>query len=194
MIFAGRLAFCVMAVLLAMPAPARELESKITEEDKLPRIHPEYPVPDEPNQLFYIERSSNSNTVIYTANLDAQGKLDKDNPVVAYWRWYNVDGHKKTLNFAERMLAYGIKSVKHDGPGGSYSFKIAALPERTLYVGLDGSGKPEVFGKLGGRWGRLAYVYLLVDDRGVLPDVPELDFFGYDKTTGKPVHEHIVKH
>ena len=64
----------------------------------------------------------------------------QDKPVIAYWRWYNRGGYVKELNFAERMLAYGITSVKHDGPNGAFSFKIAALPERTLYVGLDGKG------------------------------------------------------
>lgn len=186
-------ALAMTAFVMAVPAAA-EMKSEITELDKVPRIHPEYPVPSEPNQVFYIERSSNSNTVIYAANLDKDGKLDKNEPIVAFWRWYNVDGHKKSLNFAERMMAYGIKSVKHDGPNGSYSFKIAAMPERTLYIGLDTKGTPEVFGKIGIHWAKLAYVYLEVVDKGLLPDVPSLDLFGTDRETGKALHEHIVRH
>jgi hypothetical protein len=162
----------------------------VTELDSVPRVKPHYPIPSEPNQVFYIERSSNSNTVIYCANLK-DGKLDTSEPIVGYWRWYNVDGHIKQLNFAERMMAYGIKSVKHDGPNGSYSFKIAAMPERTLYIGLDAKGQPEVFGKVGDHWVKLAYVYLEVDDHGLMPDVPELDFFGLERTTGKAIREHI---
>ena len=92
------------------------------------------------------------------------------------------------------MMAYGIKSVKHDGPNGSYSFKVAAMPERTLYIGLDTKGAPEVFGKIGNRWAKLAYVYLEVVDKGLLPDVPTLDLFGTDRETGKALHEHIVRH
>lgn len=182
-----------MALSLS-PTYGGDVKSHITEMDQLLRVHPEYPVPNEPNMLFYIERSSNSNTVIYCANLDAQGKLDKDKPVIAYWRWYNVDGHHKELNFAERMLAYGIKSVKHDGPNGAYSFKVAAFPERTIYVGLDSKGRPEAFGKVGDHWVKLVYVYLEVDDHGVMPDVPALDFFGYDRETGKALREHIIRH
>ena len=181
-------------VALAMPAEARKLTSTVTEPEVLPRMHPEYPVPEEPNQIFYIERSSNSNTVVYAAKLDANGKLDRREPVVAYWRWYNVDGHVKQLNFAERMLAYGIKSVRASGREGVYSFKIAALPERTIYVELNDKGKPEAYGKTGDRWVRLVYVYLEVDDSGILPDVTGLDFFGYDRQTGKPVHEHVTPH
>ena len=175
----------------ALPAVAKDGTSQVTELDAIPRVKPHYPIPSEPNQVFYIERSSNANTVIYCAKLGKDGKLDTSEPIVGYWRWYNVDGHIKPLNFAERMLAYGIKSIKHDGPNGSYSFKIAAMPERTLYIGLDAKGQPEVFSKVGARWVKLAYVYLEVDDHGIMPDVPELDFFGLDRTTGKAIHEHI---
>lgn len=190
--YCGRLAaFVLAAAITALPAAAGGMKSTITEMDQVPRIKPNYPIPTEPRQVFYVERSSNSNTVVYCANLDKDGKLDKSEPIVAYWRWYNVDGHKKGLNFAERMLAYGIKSVKHDGPNGAFSFKIAAMPERTLYIGLDARGEPEVFGKLAEHWVKLDYVYLLVDDHGLMPDVPELDLFGIDRTTGKAVHEHI---
>lgn len=187
-------ALTLVLSLSALPAWAVSMKSEITELDKMPRIHPEYPVPSEPNQVFYIERSSNSNTVVYCANLDKDGKLNKNEPVIAYWRWYNVDGHTKPLNFAERMMAYGIKAMKQDGPNGSFSFKIAAMPERTLYIGLDAKGQPEVFGKIGNRWAKLSYIYLEVVDKGLLPDVPSLDFFGTDRETGKVLHEHILRH
>lgn len=184
--------WAAIALLLAvaLPAGAKEMKSTVTEMDAIPRVKPHYPVPSEPDQVFYIERSSNSSTVIYCAKMK-DGKLDPSEPVTAYWRWYRVDGHIKPLNFAERMFAYGIKSVKHNGPNGAYSFKIAAMPERTLYIGLDAQGKPEVFGKIGERWVKLVYIYLEVDDHGLMPDVPELDLFGIDRATGKAVREHI---
>jgi hypothetical protein len=179
-----------LVLAVALPAGAKEMKSTVTEMDAIPRVKPQYPIPSEPEQVFYIERSSNSSAVVYCAKMK-DGKLDPSEPVTAFWRWYRVDGHIKPLNFAERMMAYGIKSVKHDGPNGAYSFKIAAMPERTLYIGLDAQGKPEVFGKLGERWVKLVYIYLEVDDHGLLPDVPELDLFGIDRATGKAVREHI---
>lgn len=181
----------VLLGLAVLPAAAREMTSTITEPASIPRVRPHYPVPAEPGQVFYVERSSNSNTVVYCAHLDRNGRLDESEPIVGYWRWYNVDGHVKPLNFAERMLAYGIKSVRHDGPGGAYSFHIAAMPERTLYIGLNAQGKPEVFGRIGNRWVTLVYIFLEVDDSGLMPDVPALDIFGIDRATGRPMHEHI---
>jgi Domain of unknown function (DUF4833) len=173
-------------------ADGRELTSQVTELAQIPRVRPEFPVPNEPHMLFYIERSSNSNTVIYAAHLDADGQIDRDTPVNAYWRWYNVDGHKKPLNFIERMMAYGVKSVAHKG--SSASFDVAALPDRRISVDLDGSGHPEALMQIDGRTVKLVYVYLQVDDHGLMPDVTAMDIFGIDKATGKAVREHVVPH
>jgi hypothetical protein len=190
----GVAALAGLMLTLSVDAYGREATSQLTELERIVRLRPEFPVPAEPNMLFYIERSVNSNTVIYAANVDSRGRIDPDAPVKAYWRWYNVDGHLKSLNFAERMLAYGVKSVTHGGPHGAISFKVAAVPERTIFVDLDGQGRPEASMQLGGRWAKLVYIYLQVDDSGFLPKVPALDIFGFDKLTGKPLREHIVTH
>jgi hypothetical protein len=187
--------FAVALVLVSVgQAYGRQLQSEITTMDAIPNVHPEYQVPSEPNQLFYIQRSSNSNTVVYAARLDSHGRIDPENPVDAYWRWYNVDGHKKPLNFIEKMMAYGVKSVAHDGPNGSYTFKVAALPERKLTLDEDRHGHPEALMQIGGRAVKLVYVYLQVDNSGLMPSVTALDIFGVDKLTGKAVREHVIPH
>ena len=56
--------------------------------------------------LFVIERSVNSNVVHYDARLK-DGKLDPQQPVVAYWVM-GEDGHHQELNFLERLKAYGF--------------------------------------------------------------------------------------
>ena len=94
-----------LLLLAATPAAARTLTSQVSEVDSIPRIRAQYPVPAEPGQLFYIERSSNSNTVVYALDRDDKGAVNGRAPVTAFWRWYNVDGAKKGLNFAERMMA-----------------------------------------------------------------------------------------
>ena len=185
---------CVAALLAGGGIEARSLTSQISQPETMPRIRPEYPIPNEPNMLFYIERSSNSNTVVYAAHLDANGHIDRNSPIDVFWRWYNVDGHKKPLIFIEKMMAYGVKSVSRPAADGSLTFEVAALPERKIQLRMDGANHPEAIMQIGGRPVKLVYVFLHVDDHGLLPDVPELDIFGTDLATGKPVHEHVVKH
>jgi hypothetical protein len=188
------LGFCLLLVLPGLDgeAGARQLASQVTELDAVPRLRPEYPVPDEPDMLFYIERSSNSNTVVYAARRGANGALDTGTPVEAFWRWFNVDGQKKPLNFIERMMAYGVHSNRA-AAGQPVTFEITALPERSLTLDLDDNKHPEALIQIGGHTARLVYVYLNVIEGGLMPKVPSLDIFGVDKSSGKALHEHIVQ-
>ena len=183
--------FCLVPVISS--AAARTLSSQVEVFDKLPTARPEFPVPNEPNQLFYIQRSVNDNTVIYAANLDRRGHLDRDTPINVYWRWYNVDGHKKALNFLERMMAYGVSTVSTRSSSGGVGVRLAALPERKLTIDQDDTGKPEAILQIGNHLAHLVYVYLQVDDHGFMPSVKAIDVFGIDKLTGKALREHIVQ-
>ena len=173
-------------------AGGRELTSQVTELDRIPSLRAEFPVPNDPNMLFYIQRSVNANTVVYAARVDAQGRLDPDEPVEVYWRWYNIDGQRKSINFIERVMAYGVNSVARGPSGGTVTFKVAALPERELLLEQDDHGHAEAVTRFGDRAARLVYVYLEVNDSGLLPNVTALDLFGIDKLTGKPLREHVI--
>jgi hypothetical protein len=188
---------CAAAGILVLPwaisnAEARVLTSQVTQLDQIPVMRPEYPVPKDPNMLYYIQRSVNSNTVVYAAHVDARGHIDSRAPVDAYWRWYNVDGHRKPLNLIERIMAYGVQSVANNGSVGTFAFKVAGFPERELLLDQDSYGHPEAVAQLGGRRARLIYVYLQVDNRGLLPSVTAMDLFGIDKNTGKALREHVI--
>lgn len=187
----------VAIALLAMAtvaAEGRELTSEVTELDHLPVMRAEFPVPSEPNMLFYIQRSVNANTVVYAARVDSVGHIDPDSPVEAYWRWYNVDGARKPLNFFERTLAYGVTSVARGASGKTVSFRVAALPEREIVLQQDSNGTPEALMKFGDHVARLVYVYLKVDDSGLIPQVTALDLCGIEVTSGRALHEHVIPH
>lgn len=173
-------------------AQAREFTSTVTQGDHIEKMRPEFKTPDEPNQLFFVQRSPNANTVVYAAKLDAHGEINRGDPVDAFWRKFNIDGAKTGLNFIERAMAYGVK-VDRAQPGKPITFTIAALPERTLTLALDAQHKPEALMQMGDRTVKLAYVYLHVVEGGLLPQVPELDVLGTDTATGKAVHEHLVQ-
>jgi len=189
--------FALLAVLMTLPAvtlraQARDFSSSVTESAEIQQLRPEFKVPDEPNQLFYVQRSPNANTVIYAAKLDAQGNFDSRGPVEAFWRKFNIDGSKQPLNFMERMMAYGVK-VNARKAGEPITFTIASLPQRKLTLGWDAQHHPQATMTIGSRVVKLAYVYLHVVEGGLMPGVPELDIFGTDLANGKAVHEHLTE-
>ena len=72
-----------------------------------------FPVPSGvTNQLFYLQRDPNTNTVIYQLNVDRAGKLDEDEPVNVFWIRYDEHGERKDLNFIQRKFAYGLTAEK----------------------------------------------------------------------------------
>jgi len=180
------------ATPVTTPSWARDFTSEIKESAAIPRIRLEFKTPDEPNQLFYVQRSPNSNTVIYAANLDAQGNLNASAPVEVFWRKFNIDGSKQPLNFMERMMAYGVKMGARK-PGQPITFTIAALPQRRLTLSLDAQRHPQATMQMDGRTVKLVYVYLQVVEGGLLPSVPSLDIFGIDVSSGKALHEHLIQ-
>ena len=184
-----KLALALIALLASPPAQARDFSSSVSESNEIVHIRPEFKVPDEPGQLFYVQRSPNANTVVYAAKLDAKGDFDTRTPVEAFWRKFNIDGGKKSLNFIERMMAYGVR-VKAGKP---VTFTIAALPERRLTLGWDAQHRPQVTMQIGSRTVKLAYVYLQVEEGGLTPDVPSLDIVGTDIASGKAIREHLIQ-
>ena len=182
----------LLVVLAALPAAARDFTSSVSESADTPRLRPEFKTPDEPDQLFYVQRSPNANTVIYAARLNAQGNFDSGTPVEAFWRKFNIDGSKQPLNFIERMMAYGVK-VNARGAREPLTFTIAALPERPLTLGFDAQHHPQATMPIGGHVVKVSYVYLQVVEGGLLPSVPSLDILGTDIASGKAIHEHLIQ-
>jgi hypothetical protein len=178
--------------IVTLPVNARDFSSSISESNEIARLRPEFKVPDEPNQLFYVQRSPNANTVVYAAKLDAKGNFDSRNPVDAFWRKFNIDGGKKNLNFIERMMAYGVR-VATNKAGQPVTFTIAALPQRKLTLGWDEHHRPQATLAIGNRTVKLAYVYLQVEEGGLMPDVPSLDIVGTDTASGKAIREHLIQ-
>ena len=182
----------LLVLLSTLPAGARDFTSSVSEGTEIVQVRPEFRVPDEPNQLFYIQRSPNSNTVVYAARLDARGEFDSKAPVEAFWRKFNIDGSKQPLTFMERLMAYGVR-VDTIRPNRPITFNVVALPDRKLMLTMDAQHHPEALLQIDGHTVKLAYVYLRVVEGGLLPKVPSLDIFGTDIVNGKWVHEHLIQ-
>eukprot|EP00511_Aplanochytrium_stocchinoi_P005373 CAMPEP_0204838490 /NCGR_PEP_ID=MMETSP1346-20131115/31170_1 /ASSEMBLY_ACC=CAM_ASM_000771 /TAXON_ID=215587 /ORGANISM="Aplanochytrium stocchinoi, Strain GSBS06" /LENGTH=144 /DNA_ID=CAMNT_0051974607 /DNA_START=234 /DNA_END=665 /DNA_ORIENTATION=- len=84
--------------------------------------------------LFYIEKSQNTNCVVYEANV-VDGKLDQVEPLKVYWILYARDPIiEEGLNMIERTTAYGKTLKSIDGKPGHFKVTLAAL--KTLHIDL----------------------------------------------------------
>ncbi|MDJ0824362.1 MAG: DUF4833 domain-containing protein [Rhodobacter sp.] len=180
----GALALCI-----AKPAQAARLTSvKVTEAARLPLIRPDWPVPKEPNQLFFIQRSTNPNTVVYTARFNGSGVLHPDRPAQVYWRRYNTTGERMALRAFERRFAFGMRVRPLDQPG-EWIVNAVAAPMFPMRLRQAGPFKAEVRTRIGGRLVRPVYGFVSVDESGLLPRVTAFSFHGIDPETGRALSE-----
>ena len=89
---------------------------------KRPVNYPKPPVTAE--RLFYVQRSQNTNTIVYDVNIDKNGKPNADEPVKVYWIRYADKGQQADLSYIQRKFAYGVNS-KFSDPFKSLSWLLS---------------------------------------------------------------------
>lgn len=124
-----------LMVLLLLTAASMQIVAgqapAATEADK--RLMDSFPVPPRtPNHLFYLQRTSNRNTIVYDLNI-VNGEPDKDDPVHAYWIRYSEKGQKEELSYIQRTFAYGIKAAELSNKSG-YSLHFVSYKKYQLFL------------------------------------------------------------
>ncbi|OWZ16835.1 hypothetical protein PHMEG_0009319 [Phytophthora megakarya] len=146
---------------------------------------------EEPNVAFIIQRSNNSNTVVYAGVKSSDGKsLDKTTPIKVYWIMYEKEGNpREDLNMIERNTAYGVTSMPSDVPG-EHLTAIASLRDRDCILRLDKHGNVLALTTINGKKGMiLRRVFVQMTTSWGIPTVDYVDIFGVDPKTLESVYE-----
>jgi len=107
------------------------------------------------NQLFYLQRDPNLNTLIYELNIDKSGNIDEDQPVLAYWIRYGENQAKKELSYIQKKFAYGIDSKKT----GKDQFELRFVSHKKLPLYLTKSTEDKKY-----------HVYVTINNKKLLLD------------------------
>lgn len=153
---------------------------------------PAFPVPvGIANQLFYLQRDPNPNTVIYQLNVDAAGRLVEGEPVRAFWIRYTEKGERKDLNFIQRKFAYGLTAQKIAPE--KYELKFAAYNKLRFFLMRSGPDKAfHVFTTIANRQIVLTRVFLRIEGGTFwVPNVRYIEFKGWNAASHEPVVERV---
>lgn len=145
--------------------------------------------PDAVNRLFYLQRSNNSNAVIYDANLLKNNTINAENPVHTYWIRYGEGGVVKELSSVQRTLAYGLHFSDKKNKIESYEGHFLAYRKRKFVIEMDKNKKPIALFPINGKLQILLHAYVKVDEDGMFPKIPYIELFGKDLKTGADVYE-----
>jgi hypothetical protein len=138
--------------------------------------------------LFVIERSVNGNTVHYDAKLK-DGKLDPQQPVVAYWI-LSENGKRQELNLLERLKAYGF-TIKPDKDPEAFRMTLVADKKKEIRVFRMGAAvRAEAM--IGACEAYLQKIFV-VSKKSFMINLPEyVDMVGNDMSTGAECHERVT--
>jgi phosphatidylglycerophosphate synthase len=151
-----------------------------------------FPVPGgNPNQLFYLQRTSNINTIVCELNMNSKGKPDEESPVHVFWIRYNEGGMHKELNYIQRVFAYGIKSQAEGN--GIYKLHFVSYKKNTFtLMPSPKDNKYHVYATINQRQAQLNRIFIKIDGGTFWsPNVIYMEMKGTDVATGKDVVERI---
>ncbi|KFF02887.1 DUF4833 domain-containing protein [Flavobacterium reichenbachii] len=144
------------------------------------------------NMLFYIQRDPNINTAIYAINYQENGKIDKSNPIKAYWMRYAEKGEKKDFSYIQRKFAYGIESKTLDNEEFELQFVSYKKLPFTLKK-LDSDQKYHVFVNLNQKKIQVEKIFVRIEGGSFwLPNVKYAEVTGIETSSNKIITERML--
>ena len=144
------------------------------------------------NMLFYIQRDPNINTAIYAINYQENGKIDKSNPIKAYWIRYAEKGVKKDFTYIQRKFAYGIESK----PINNEDFELQFVSYKKLPLTLkktDSDQKYHVFVNVNQKKIQVEKIFVRIEGGSFwLPNVKYAEVTGIDTASNKTITERML--
>jgi hypothetical protein len=150
---------------------------------------PIYPAPPvSASRLFYLQRTPNSNTIVYDINIDKSGKPDTDEPVKAYWIRFAEKGQVQDLNYIQRKFAYGLTSKALNN--GNYDIRFVSYKKFPLTLMKAADGKYHIFAFISQKQVILNRIFVKIEGGSFwLPNVLYVEVNGTDPNTGKEMVE-----
>ncbi|MFH6950023.1 DUF4833 domain-containing protein [Flavobacterium sp. FlaQc-51] len=145
------------------------------------------------NMLFYIQRDPNINTAIYAINYQENGKIDKSNPIKAYWIRYAEKGEKKDFNYMQRKFAYGIesKTLKNDEEFELQFVSYKKLPFTLKKI--DSDQKYHVFVSVNQKKIQVEKIFVRIEGGSFwLPNVKYAEVTGIETSSNKSITERML--
>ena len=138
-------------------------------------------------QLFYLQRTSNTNTIVYELNYK-NGVLNESNPVHVFWIRYTEKGQKAELSWIQRTFAYGVR-IKRQADS-SYRVRLVSYAGYSMYLRKGPDGKHRLYAPINGHMMILNRVFVKITGGSMWsPDIEYFELSGTDPATGKPVSE-----
>lgn len=144
-----------------------------------------------PNQLFYLQRDPNTNTIICELNVDKDGEVIANEPIKVYWLRYGEKGEKEDLSYIQRKFAYGIQTRAIGAD--QYELKFVSHKKLPMYLVKSADDKKyHVYVTVNNKKIQLDRIFLRIEGGSFwLPNVKYVELKGINTTNKTPTIERI---
>nr|WP_294790840.1 DUF4833 domain-containing protein [uncultured Mucilaginibacter sp.] len=177
----------LLSVFYIMPDNPAILQDKKTKKEKVLLNEVKFPTPpDNPNNLFYVQRDPNTNTIMYDLNVDKNGKLDTESPMHVYWIKYAEKGQKEELNYIQRKFAYGTTSKKTGDE--QFDVRFVSYKKLPLLLKKAEDNKYHIFVTADQKQIMLNRIFVKVEGGSFwLPNIVYVELKGTEQLNGKEI-------
>lgn len=154
-----------------------------------------YPKPEGvENLLFYIQRTINSNTIVYSLNQDEDGNLNEKEPIKVFWKKYAQGGKIDPLTYIQRNYSYGVEAKLFDAEKKSYYFEFVSYHKKRFYLmKSDTDNKYHVYGYVNNKLSVLQNILIRIEGGSFwVPNIKNVEVKAYDPSTKSEIVE-IIK-
>jgi hypothetical protein len=154
-----------------------------------------YPVPPANDRsLFYIQRTKNTNAIVYEANMLPDGRIDTTDPVKIYWIRYSSDSTTAGLTSIQRTYAYGVNATELSQQKNSFVIKFNAYKKRNIFLMPAGNEKRyAAFTSINGKMAELKKIFISTSGGTFwFPKIEYVELSGRDPSGHQAVVERFV--
>ena len=151
-----------------------------------------YPVPPaNNNMLFYLQRTHNTNTIVYSLKYNSDSTVNEKEPVNVYWIRYADGGGIAPLSSVQKSFAYGVSSQCFDKEKKWFRVNLVAYEKVDIFIMNTSHDKEyHAFTKINGKLAQLTRVFFKTDGGTFWkPNVVYVELTGKDIITGNVVLE-----
>jgi len=158
-----------------------------------PSENHKYPVPKcTETLLFYVQRTHNSNTIIYELNFQPDGMVNKKEPLHPIWIRYEEGGAREELSFIQnRVYGLDFRLLEKD----TYVIHFRAYKKREIYLIRSAtSNLYKVMININGKMAELTNLFIcsVTNALGIPSTIRYIDINGIDPASGTIVSERVI--
>lgn len=154
-----------------------------------------YPVPPvNENSLFYIQRTKNTNAIVYEVNKLPDGRIDSGDPIKVFWIRYASDSTREELNAIQRTYAYGVHANPLKGHPNAFVVQLVAYKKKNIFLmPIANTNKFTALMSINGKMAELKRIFVSISGGSFwFPKVDYIELSGKDPITHLPVVEKFI--